>query len=258
VFIRRRALPLGVFVFGETTVNAARIFPQRPRIRRRSARPGLRRRVALVMSVSLVMLGGALVVPVLAPAAGAVTPNAAPAAGARKSATRLGFTVSGTAGLSVDVATGNAEFTDQLVTLPGVNSDVSVALAWNSSVVGTSLPSAVTGGTGSGWVITGFDQRLIVNADNSITYYGPGGLSGVFAQSGSAYTSPSQFQGTLATKSGGGWTLTMHGSQNVLTFTAAGRLATAADRNGNLTTFNYDPYGNPASIRPHERPRVRV
>jgi len=131
---------LGFFVFGETTVNAARIFPQRSRIRRRSARPGLRRRVALVMSVSLVMLGGALVVPVLAPAAGAVTPNAAPAAGARKSATRLGFTVSGTAGLSVDVATGNAEFTDQLVTLPGVNSDVSVALAWNSSVVGTSLP----------------------------------------------------------------------------------------------------------------------
>ena len=200
------------------------------------------------MSVSLVMLGGALVVPVLAPAAGAVTPNAAPAAGARKSATRLGFTVSGTAGLSVDVATGNAEFTDQLVTLPGVNSDVSVALAWNSSVVGTSLSSAVTGGTGSGWVITGFDQRLIVNADNSITYYGPGGLTGVFAPSGSAYTSPSQFQGTLATKTGGGWTLTMHGSQNVLTFTAAGRLATAADRNGNLTTFNYDPYGNPSSI----------
>jgi len=200
------------------------------------------------MSVSLVMLGGALVVPVLAPAAGAVTPNAAPAAGARKSATRLGFTVSGTAGLSVDVATGNAEFTDQLMTLPGVNSDVSVALAWNSSVVGTSLPSAVTGGTGSGWVITGFDQRLIVNADNSITYYGPGGLTGVFAPSGSAYTSPSQFQGTLATKTGGGWTLTMHGSQNVLTFTAAGRLSTAADRNGNLTTFNYDPYGNPASI----------
>lgn len=133
----------------------------------------------------------------------------------------MGFTVSGTAGLSVDVATGNAEFTDQLVTLPGVNSDVSVALAWNSSVVGTSLPSAVTGGTGTGWVITGFDQRLIGNADGSVTYYGPGGLTGVFTPSGSAYTSPSQFQGTLASKTGGGWTLTMHGSQNVLTFTAS-------------------------------------
>jgi len=40
----------------------------------------------------------------------------------------------------------------------------------------------------------------------------------------------------------------MHASQNVLTFTAAGRLSTAADRNGNLTTFNYDPYSNPASV----------
>ena len=150
------------------------------------------------------MLAGGLIVPALAPVAGAATPNAAPMAGARKNATRLGFTVSGTAGMGVDVATGNAEFTDQLVTLPGVTADVSVALAWNSSVVGTSLPSAVTGGTGSGWVITGFDQRLIVNADNSITYYGPGGLTGVFPQSGTSYTSPAQFQGTLAPRPGVG------------------------------------------------------
>jgi len=99
---------------------------------------------------------------------------------------------------------GNAEFTDQLVTLPGVTADVSVALAWNSSVVGTSLPSAVTGGTGSGWVITGFDQRLIVSADNSITYYGPGGLTGVFVPSGSAYTSPAQFQGRWPPRPGVG------------------------------------------------------
>lgn len=206
------------------------------------------RRSALVATVTAAMLAAALLVPTLAPVAAAATPNAAPTAGPRKNATQLGFTVSGTARVAVDVATGNAEFTDQLVTLPGVTSDVSVALAWNSSVVGTSLPSAVTGGTGSGWVITGFDQRLIVNADNSVTYYGPGGLTGVFPQSGTAYTSPAQFQGTLATKTGGGWTLTMHGSQNVLTFTAAGRLSTVADRNGNLTTFNFDPYNNPASV----------
>ena len=206
------------------------------------------RRSALVAVVTAAMLTGGLFAPVLAPMAGATTPNAAPTAGARKNATSLGFTVSGTATVAVDVATGNTEFTDQLMTLPGVSSDVPVALAWNSSVVGTSLPSAVTGAAGTGWVITGFDQRLIVNADNSITYYGPGGLTGVFAQSGTAYTSPSQFQGTLATKAGGGWTLTVHASQNVLTFTAAGRLSTVADRNGNVTTFNYDPYSNPASI----------
>ncbi len=227
---------------GEMVMSAVRVRPGQVR-RRRAVR-----RSAVVVWLTAAMVAGGLLVPGLAPAAGAATPNAAPSAGARKNATRLGFTVSGTAGLSVDVATGNAEFTDQLMTLPGVTSDIPVALAWNSSVVGTSLPSAVTGGTGSGWVITGFDQRLIVNADSSITYYGPGGLTGVFTPSGAAYTSPPQFQGTLATRTGGGWTLTMHTSQNVLTFTAAGRLVSVADRNGNLTTFNYDPYSNPASI----------
>lgn len=47
MFIRRRAFTLGFFVLGETTVNAARIFSQRPHTSRWSARPGLRRRVAL-------------------------------------------------------------------------------------------------------------------------------------------------------------------------------------------------------------------
>lgn len=36
----------------------------------------------------------------------------------------------------------------------------------------------------------------------------------------------------------------MHASQSLLSFSAAGRLKTVTDRNTNLTTFGYDPYGN--------------
>lgn len=201
------------------------------------------------MLATAVTVVGAMV-PALTPLADAATSNPAPSAGARPSATRLGFTVSGTTGLSVDVATGNAELTDQLVTLPGVNADVPVALAWNSSVVGTTIPSAV-GSAGSGWAITGFDQRLITNMyDGSVTYYGPGGLTGVFAPvtGSSNYTSPSEFHATLVAQSGGGWKLTMHASQSVLAFNSGGRLTTVTDRNNNVTTFGYDGSGNPASI----------
>jgi RHS repeat-associated protein len=178
--------------------------------------------------------------------AGAVT-NPAPSAGARQGATRLNFTISGTASLSVDVGTGNALFTDQLVSLPGVTESVPVTLSYNSSVWNSSVPSAVTASNGSGWAITGFDQRLVANADSSVTYYGPNGLTGVFAASGSAYTAPSQFQATLVKTGTTGWTLTDHDSQTKLTFNSGGRLTESQDRNGNATMFNYSS-GNPASI----------
>ena len=179
-----------------------------------------------------------------ASAAAAATANPTPSAGSRKNATQLPFTISGTASLSVDVATGNALLTDQLLTLPGIGQDVPITLSYNSTDWNTPTPSAVTGGTGSGWGITGFDQRLVTNADGSVTYYGPGGLSGVFTPNGaSGYVAPEEFQATLT-----GDTLTDHASQTRLTFNTSGRLISSTDRNGNVTTFAYDPYGNPASI----------
>ncbi len=186
----------------------------------------------------------------VAPSAAAATVNPAPAAGARRSATRLPFGVSGTASLSVDVGTGNALFTDQLLTLPGVTGDVGVALSYNSSAFGSSVPSAVTGGSGSGWGISGFDQRLVANADGSVTYYGPAELTGVFVAGATAgsYVTPSQFRAKLTAVTGGGWTLGGHGSGSTLTFTAAGRLTSVKDRNANLTSFTYTSTGLPASV----------
>ncbi|HEX8095792.1 RHS repeat domain-containing protein [Jatrophihabitans sp.] len=174
--------------------------------------------------------------------------NPAPRAGERRNATRLNFGISGTANLSVDVGSGNALFTDRLITLPGVTADVPINLYYNSSVNGSSIPSAVTGSLGSGWSITGFDQRLVANSDGTITYYGPGGLTGVFTPNGTGgFAAPVQFRADLVTVTGGGWKMTAHGTGEVLNFTAAGRLSTDKDRNGNTTTFNYSS-GVPVSV----------
>lgn len=211
-----------------------------------------RRRNSIIAAATAVLTLAGLTTAIAntpATAAPATTANPTPAAGSRKNATQLPFTISGNERLSVDVASGNALFTDQLLTLPGIGQDVPITLTYNSSVWNTSSPSAVTGGTGSGWGITGFDQRLVTNPDGSITYYGPGGLSGVFAPNGAGgYLAPEEFQATLVVLSGTGYTLTDHVSQTKLTFNTSGRLVSSTDRNGNVTTFGYDPYGNPASI----------
>jgi hypothetical protein len=174
-------------------------------------------------AVSVTVLGGLVAFAVPASAAS----NPTPAAGARRSATRLPFSVSGTTSFSVDVATGNVLFTDQLITLPGAVSSVPIQLWFNSTVLGTSTPSAVTGSTGTGWGITGFNQRLVVNSDTSVTYYRVDGLSGVFIPSGSAYVPPAQYQADLVKTGTTGWTLTDHGSQTKLTFNSGGRLIAA-------------------------------
>jgi YD repeat-containing protein len=209
---------------------------------RRSISTSFRRTIAGI-AVGGIVIGG--LVAFAAPAGAATNPT--PVAGARRNATRLPFSVSGTASFSVDVATGNVLFTDQLITLPGVASSVPVQVWFNSSVFGTSTPSAVTGSTGSGWGITGFDQRLVANSDSSVTYFGVGGLSGVFTPSDAThYSAPMQFQAELL-KTTTGRTLTDHASQTKLTFNSGGRLISSTDRNGNVTSFNYTA-GLPKSI----------
>jgi len=207
-----------------------------------------RRWTGLAATVAAVVAAASVGALATAAPAAAATGNPSPFAGSRHNATRLPFSVSGTASVSVDPATRNVEFSDQLLTLPGVTADVPVVLVYNSQV-GSGVPSAVTGTNGSGWSITGFDQRITANADGSATYQGPGGLTGVFApaQTSGSYYTPNQFRGTLV-KTSSGWTYTEHVSQTVRTFTMTGRLSTVKDRAGNTTTFTYTSTGLPASV----------
>jgi YD repeat-containing protein len=204
--------------------------------------------MASVASV-LALTAGTLAAVTVAAGPASAAANPAPAAGERRNATRLDFTVSGTAKLSVDVGSGNALFTDRLITLPGVTGDVPISLYYNSSVEDSTIPSAVTAHAGSGWSITGFDQRLIANADGTVTYLGPGGLTGVFTPNGTGtFAPPVQFRADLKTAAAGGWTLTEHTTSHVLTFTAGGRLGSDKDRNGNTTTYSYDSSGTPSGV----------
>ena len=207
---------------------------------------GSRRRLLATCVAGVVLLGFAAAVQ--ATPASASTPNPTPRAGARKNATQLTFPISGTAQLSVDVGSGNALFTDNLVTLPGVVGDYPVSLSYNSSVFGSGASSAVTGDTGSGWAITGFDQRLVRNSDGSVTYDGPGGLTGVFTPAGSGFASPPQFAATLTGSASSGYTLTDHQSQEKLQFNTIGTLTSDTDRNGNTTLIRHDSSGNPSII----------
>lgn len=226
-------------------MNSGRVFsPAQTTAGRWAEREQPRGRRPLVAAL-VVAIASAALIAVEVPASAATNPT--PDAGSRAGATSLDFGVSGTSGLSVDVGSGNTMFTDQLLSLPGVTSDVSIALTYNSSVFGTSTPSAVTGDNGSGWSITGFDNRLVQNSDSSVTFYGPSGLSGVFAASGSSYTAPAQYQADLVKTGTTGWTLTDHDSQTKFTFNSSGRMTKAQDRNGNVTTFNYSS-GLPSSV----------
>src|SRR4051812_40986250 len=208
-------------------------------------KPRRRLRLAALMAAVVTVAGFAVVVQSV-PASAASNPT--PFAGGRNGATVLPFSISDTSSLSVDVATGNVLFTDRLLTLPGRRADVPVTLFYNSLAWSSAAPSSVTNSTGSGWGITGFDERLVTNADGSVTFYGPLGLSGVFSWSGTAFVSPPQFKATLTGSSSAGYTLTYHASQETLTFTGAGRLTRDTDRDGNSTIYGYDANGYPASI----------
>jgi RHS repeat-associated protein len=175
--------------------------------------------------------------------------NPTPNAGLRNGATRLPFWISGTSSLSVDVGTGNALFIDQLLILPGRRADVPVTLSYNSSAFGSAAPSAVTNSTGSGWMISGFDERLMTSGDGSVTFYGPLGLSGVFGPDrAGTFSSPPQFKATLSGSQTAGYTLVFHASQETLTFTGAGRLTKDTDRDGNSISYGYNANGYPSSI----------
>jgi RHS repeat-associated protein len=205
-----------------------------------------RRRLRGVALVSAVVTVAGFAVAVQSVPAFAVTSNPTPYAGVRNGATRLPFWISGTSSLSVDVGTGNALFTDQLLTLPGRRAEVPITLTYNSST--SSSYAMARSWAGSGWGISGFEERLVGNADGSATFYGPQGLSGVFTRSGTAFISPPQFKATLAGSSSAGYTIIFHASQERLTFDANGWLTMDTDRDGNAISYGHDAMGGPSSI----------
>ncbi|MFJ4415502.1 RHS repeat domain-containing protein [Streptomyces sp. NPDC088925] len=160
-------------------------------------------------------------------------------AGERPGATRLQFSTGDSTAAQVDVGSGNLLVNAAGLTLPGVSGDVGLGAAYNSAAIGTDAASAKSP-LGYGWRLTPYEVELKVRGDGSVTYYGQGGITGLFVKSGSGFTTPGGFKADLKKNDDGTCTLTDHGSQSKQTFTSAGKLTKITDRNDNATTLSWN------------------
>jgi hypothetical protein len=148
----------------------------------RSFRRTARAAVVGVTSAAVV-LGTAM--PAVTASAAPIAPSALAAgdqpmlgAGARPNATRLSFQVGDRVTAQVDVGSGNLLVTTKEISLRNIQDTVDIGVAYNSVALGTSFAS---GYPGTGWRMrVGADVELVANADGSVTYVGPDGLTGVF------------------------------------------------------------------------------
>jgi hypothetical protein len=85
--------------------------------------------------------------------------------------------------------------TTKEISLRDIQDAVDIGVAYDSVALGTSFEH---GYPGTGWRMRiGADVELVPNADGSVTYVGPDGLTGVFvrkAGSTTAYTTPVGFK----------------------------------------------------------------
>jgi RHS repeat-associated protein len=182
---------------------------------------------------------------------GYVSPDLA--AGKRPGATRTSFTMGDRISAQVDVGTGNLLVTTSQLTLRRINgATVDLGLAYNGLTLapGSRFDSSIS----PGWRFsTGSDVRLKgAGGGRYVTYYGPGGVSGVFTRKANTtdqYDSPKSVKGTLTGDTTNGWTLEGHGSGDKLVFNRFGWLTAVKDRKNNQTTFNYDSAGHLTRVR---------
>ena len=211
-----------------------------------------RMRGTLAATVSVVLAVGLVgAIPLSASASPLPAPTVVGMTGARPSATRLSFPISDQVSMAVDVGTGNLEVATQAMTLPGVTSAVPLTAVFNSmsQVIGApSRPAAnkwIASAAGAGTLTLNSTSGdlVFVSADGATWSFAP------VAGSAVAFTSPAGFQATVAAQLTGGtvsgYTLTSSVSQTVEAFDSNGLGKTITDRNGNVTTFGFDPYGNP-------------
>src|SRR6266496_120481 len=147
----------------------------------------------------------------------------------------------------VNVGSGNLLVRSTDLVLPGIEGSVALGADYNSLLIGSSKE---TGAFGHGWRSrSGIDVRLIANSDGTVTFTGADGVVGTFTPitGTSNYTSPGVFKATLV-KTSSGWNLTDHGCGCVTAFKSSGKPSTITDRNGNVTTVNYNSSGQQTKI----------
>lgn len=134
-----------------------------------------RLRAVALLCVSVLITAGLVVGP--AAPAEAVSIGALAGAGERRGATRLSFTVGDRVKAQVDVGSGNLLVTVSGVGLSGLQGPTQLGAFYNSAAADqTPIPRL-----GKGWGLDYTpDIRVTENSDNSVTYSGGGGLTGLF------------------------------------------------------------------------------
>src|SRR6266536_1525761 len=119
----------------------------------------------------------------------------------------------------VNVGSGNLLVRSTDLVLPGIEGSVALGADYNSLLIGSSKETGADGVVGTFTPITGTSN----------------------------YTSPGVFKATLV-KTSSGWNLTDHGCGCVTAFKSSGKPSTITDRNGNVTTVNYNSSGQQTKI----------
>lgn len=176
-------------------------------------------------------------VPLAVPGASAGAQNTIGLLGSRPGATRLPVPVSDSISASVDVGTGNLSVSVGAVSLPGVSSDASLGMVYNSR-----SSDAVSSYTSPRWSMALAAAGTLSTTSKGVLFTSGDGYSALFTPvtgSTAAFMPPPGVKADLV-KTSTGYTLTSRTTAEVQTFDADGKAVSVADRNGNKTTLTYN------------------
>lgn len=152
--------------------------------------------------------------------------------------TQLASRLSDLVSVEVNVGTGDLELRSTDLHTRGTGLDYTLTRTYNSRATSVGAFGNATS------MSNGADVRLTTGSGGVVTYTAPSGFTAAYTPNGAtAYTSPGAYQQANLVKTGSGWTLTFHNSNEKLTFNTAGQLLSDADRNGNANTFGYNTDG---------------
>ena len=140
----------------------------------------------------------------------------------------------------VNTSTGNYFSTHNDLTVPGRGFPLAFTRSYSSE-------DSYNGPLGPGWTHS-YNLRLVQNPDASVAIkQADGSVIGFVLSGGNYVASTKGVFDTLIANSDGSFTLTRK-NQMKLNFSAAGRLASVVDRNGNAQSFAYDSLNNLTTI----------
>lgn len=152
------------------------------------------------------------------------------------------FRVSDRMEVLVNLSSGNLVVTQDDFTLRGTGQHLAISHVYNNLV-----PNRGSFGLGTTMSV-GADVGLALSGSD-VVLHGPSNYCATYKPApGGGYTTPSGMNAALREESDGTFTLTFDSSEEKWRFTAAGRLTSQADRNGNANTYHYNADGTLASI----------